>query len=70
VKRNPVKAREWFEKGAALGDPVDTYNLGLMIWNGEGGQRPDHPQAMALLRVAAAKGESRAKQAVAAGRPQ
>lgn len=69
VKRQPQQARHWFGRAAALGQPEDQYNLGLMEWRGEASPRLDRAHAMELWKQAAAKGEQRAVRAVALRRP-
>jgi|GEM_PF-1573992 len=69
VQRDAQAARKWYTQAAALNQPADLYNLGLMEWQGAGGARPDRAQAMALWRRAAALGEPTAIRAVQRGRP-
>jgi uncharacterized protein len=51
-----VRARKWYAKAAAAGDPRGAYELAMMLLEGEGG-RPDRSYGRRLLRAAAAAGE-------------
>lgn len=50
------RARKWYAKAAAAGDPRGAYELAMMLLEGEGGQ-PDRSYGRRLLRAAAAGGE-------------
>jgi uncharacterized protein len=51
-----VRARKWYAKAAAAGDPRGAYELAMMLLEGEGGP-PDRGNGRRLLRAAAACGE-------------
>lgn len=69
VAVDETAARRWFARAAALGRPEDLYNLGLMQWRGMGGEAANRDQALKLWRRAAERGEPRAIEALAKGRP-
>lgn len=47
-----ARARQWYAKAAAAGDPRAAYELGVMLLEGEGGER-DVRAGIQLLRTAA-----------------
>jgi TPR repeat protein len=55
VVKDQGKAAEWFGKGAATGDPISAYNLGLMLQLGVLGV-PDLDAAAVHMRAAAEAG--------------
>jgi TPR repeat protein len=50
------KAVQLFERGAALGDILANYNLGMVYKNGENGVRPDRKNAFSSFSIAAEAG--------------
>ena len=50
-----VKARQFYEKSAALGNPGACQRLGMMLLAGEGGSPPDPAAAARWLQKAADK---------------
>lgn len=52
VNQNFERARVWFERGVAHGDPLAQYGLGLMLLHGHGGKK-HIKKAMQLLKVSA-----------------
>jgi SEL1 protein len=60
LTQNFDKARIWFERGIAHGDPQSQYGLGLMLLNAYGG-RENIRKAMELMRVSSEQGYSPAQ---------
>lgn len=52
VNQNFDRARVWFERGVAHGDPLAQYGLGLMLLHGYGGKK-HIKKAMNLLKISA-----------------
>ncbi|HSS76671.1 MAG TPA: hypothetical protein VLV54_07970, partial [Thermoanaerobaculia bacterium] len=59
VPSDPVRARPWLEKAAALGDGRGIYDLGAALLAGAGGPA-DEKRAVALFEKEAANGSARA----------
>lgn len=59
MPRNYTLAREWFEKGADVGDADCTFNLGTLYQGGHGVPR-NQSKAVELFEKARAKGSWRA----------
>ncbi len=69
IPKDAGQARHWFTEAANTGRASDMYNLGLMDWRGEGMSATDKDRARQWWNKAAARGDSRAKQALAQGGP-
>ena len=57
VKRDLVKAKQWYEKAVEKGDPIAQNNLGYMYWKGQGVSR-NTTHAAKLFGLATIKGYS------------
>ncbi|MHA3774613.1 protein kinase domain-containing protein [Verrucomicrobiota bacterium sgz303538] len=62
--RDPKTAFDWYSAAAAKGSAPALTQLGLMLSNGAGTERPDLPKAVQCFELAAEQGEAGAKAAL------
>jgi TPR repeat protein len=53
TKRDPLKAVQWYERAAALGDPPAMYKMGMILLKGLLGQQKNLGKAINMLKRAA-----------------